>query len=216
MRKTRKLLERRRRDVSAPRGTAGRGRLRARALRPTPSMLVASCALIVALGGVAAAAIPHSATGVITACYGPSGGLKVLDAQAGAVCAQNEQKLTWNHTGSGGGGGAGMHAHVRADGTLDVARSTPGIAVTRVPHGLIHPPFPVYCLTLPAPAVNVVATIEKTTSEFPDGTTSYTADGLNASVDPAVMNAAWACPAGTDAAILNSQRPNGGFYAQFE
>jgi hypothetical protein len=173
-------------------------------------MLVASCALIAALGGVAAAAIPHSTTGVITGCYGPSGNLRVIDAQAGEVCRHPETQLTWNQ--GGGGAGAGMYAHVRADGTLDVPRSTVGITVTRVLHGS----FPVYCLKLPSPAVNVVASLEKASNEGPGGSVSYTSHGINATVDPGVMTSVWPCPSGTDAAVLNTQQPTGGFYAQFE
>ena len=218
MRKTRKLLERRRHEGGrAPGGIHGGDMLRARAFRPTPSMLVASCALIVALGGVAAAAIPHSTTGIITACYGPVGGLRVIDAQAGAACAPAEKQLTWNQAGAGGG--AGMHAHVRADGTLDVARSSPGITMTRVGHGQNFPPFPVYCFTLPSQPDNVVASLEKTTTEtdpmLPPGSVSFAHHALNGSVDPAVTVTAWGCPTATRAAVLLSERPNGAFYAQF-
>jgi hypothetical protein len=55
---------------------------------------------------VAWAAIPNSSTGVINACYGKSGAVRVIDAQAGASCAKGEQSLTWNQQGEQGPPGA--------------------------------------------------------------------------------------------------------------
>ena len=73
--------------------------------RPSPAMVVAVIALLVALGGVAAASIPGK-VGVISACYlKTSGSLRVFDtAKPGASgrCHQNERTLTWNRQGPQG------------------------------------------------------------------------------------------------------------------
>ena len=53
-------------------------------------------ALLVAAVGLATAAVPHTATSVISACYKTSGGaLRVIDRQAGAVCTTGERLLEW-------------------------------------------------------------------------------------------------------------------------
>ncbi len=73
--------------------------------RPSPAMVVVVIALLVALGGVAAASIPGNG-GVITACYLKTGGsLRVLDTSlpgASGRCHQNERTLTWNQRGRQG------------------------------------------------------------------------------------------------------------------
>ncbi len=73
--------------------------------RPSPAMVVAAIALLVALGGVAAASIPGSG-GVISACYlKTSGSLRVFDTSkpgASGRCHQNERTLTWNRQGPQG------------------------------------------------------------------------------------------------------------------
>lgn len=71
---------------------------------PSPSMAVAMGALVVALGGVAVAAIPGP-DGVIHACISdgtqllqqPPGTLRVIDS--GASCAAGETPLNFNQTG---------------------------------------------------------------------------------------------------------------------
>jgi hypothetical protein len=69
---------------------------------PSPAMVVAVIALLVALGGVAAASIPGKG-GVITGCYLKTGGsLRVVDTSkpgAGGRCHQSERTLTWNQRG---------------------------------------------------------------------------------------------------------------------
>ena len=51
-------------------------------------------------GGIAVAAIPHSETGQISACYTTGGAtpgrLRVIDRQAGEHCVSGEAALTWN------------------------------------------------------------------------------------------------------------------------
>ena len=73
--------------------------------RPSPAMVVAVIALLVALGGVAAASIPGKG-GVISACYLKTGGsLRVFDTSkpgASGRCHQNERTLTWNRQGPQG------------------------------------------------------------------------------------------------------------------
>ena len=60
---------------------------------------------VLAAVGVGYAAIP-SGDGVIHSCYNassnPSGGLRVIDAEAGAKCAKNEKPLSFNQTGPQG------------------------------------------------------------------------------------------------------------------
>ena len=119
----------------------------------------------------------------------------------------------------GSPGAISMTAHVRDDGTLDAARTAAGITMTRIGYGENYPAFPVYCFVLPRQAVNVVATLEKTTTDEligndPPGTVYFVSDGLNASLEASVI-ATWGCPAGTSAAVLSSQRPNSPLYALF-
>lgn len=49
-------------------------------------------------GGVALATIP-AGDGVIAACLGTGGSLRVIDAEAGETCRRNETLLTWNEQG---------------------------------------------------------------------------------------------------------------------
>ena len=73
--------------------------------RPSPAMAVAVIALLVALGGMAAASIPGKG-GVITACYLKTGGsLRALNTSrpgASGRCHRNERTLTWNQLGRQG------------------------------------------------------------------------------------------------------------------
>src|SRR5215213_3527772 len=56
------------------------------------------CAALLAFGAVGAyAAIPNSTNGSITACADSHGGLKVIDAEAGAVCASTKTTLTFRN-----------------------------------------------------------------------------------------------------------------------
>ena len=74
--------------------------------RPSPAMIVASIALVVALGGVAVASIP-SAGGVITSCYNTStGAVRIVDAATTRACNTGEMFLTWNQKGQKGATGA--------------------------------------------------------------------------------------------------------------
>ena len=74
--------------------------------RPSPSMIVASIALVVALGGVAVASIP-SPGGVITSCYNTStGAVRIVDAARTRACATGETFLNWNQKGQKGATGA--------------------------------------------------------------------------------------------------------------
>lgn len=73
--------------------------LRRYARRPSPSMVVAVIALLLASGGVAYAAIPNSTTGVIDGCYAiRTGALRVIDTEANPTetCTTKERALTWN------------------------------------------------------------------------------------------------------------------------
>jgi hypothetical protein len=79
-----------------------------RHIRSWKTVAVAATLVAVLSTGIGMAAIPSSGTGVITACYKKSGGnVRVIDAQAGAVCdPNNEQLVSWNQTGPQGATGA--------------------------------------------------------------------------------------------------------------
>jgi hypothetical protein len=74
---------------------------------PSPAMLVALIALVLAIGGTAIAAIPGQ-DGSISACYRMKGGaLRVI--AAGKSCAKGERQIAWNQRGpSGPRGDAGV------------------------------------------------------------------------------------------------------------
>lgn len=58
---------------------------------------------VLVLGGFAYAAIPDSSSKVISGCYQKQNGkLRVIDAQAGEACDQNELSVSWNQTGPRG------------------------------------------------------------------------------------------------------------------
>src|SRR3954471_21443786 len=62
--------------------------------RPSPAMIVAIAALVLAAGGFAVAAIP-SADGTIHGCYKKDGGaLRVVKGAGG--CKAGERALSWN------------------------------------------------------------------------------------------------------------------------
>jgi hypothetical protein len=81
-------------------------RFLAKKLRPSPALIVAIAALVVALGGVAYATIPDS-NGVIRGCYLKAiGSLRVVDPSAGQHCATAvETPIQWNQTGLQGPAG---------------------------------------------------------------------------------------------------------------
>jgi hypothetical protein len=62
--------------------------------RPSPGLIVGFLALVVALGGVAYAAIP-SADGTITACVQQSVYVRIIDAEAGQRCLRWEKTIRW-------------------------------------------------------------------------------------------------------------------------
>ena len=215
MRKTRKLLELRGQDahIGADKRTA-RG---ARRCRPTPSMLVASCALIAALGGVAAAAIPHSTTGVITACYGPVGSLRVIDAQAGAACLPPRRS-------SRGTRRARAAAPACTRTSSPTGRSTSPIeprhhddaADTRadlpwVPGLLLHAAQPARQRRRDAREDD-----DREPPDWPTGTVFFPNNVFNASVDPGVDGRGLGVPRRHERRGGHLRRPDGAVYARFE
>jgi hypothetical protein len=88
--------------------------------RPTPAGAIALAALIVALGGVAFAAIPDSG-GTVHACYQKANGsLRVVESESD--CRTNEKPLAL----SAGGQSVGSHivARVRSTGPVPVNANT--------------------------------------------------------------------------------------------
>jgi hypothetical protein len=73
------------------------------ASRPRVALVTAICTIMVT-GGVAVASIPGG-DGVIHACYGKKGVLKVIDADAKS-CPHGTTELTWNQTGVPGPAGS--------------------------------------------------------------------------------------------------------------
>ena len=64
--------------------------------RPSPAMVVALLALLIAASGAAIADIPSRWDGVITACRdNRSGVLRVIDAEGGQTCTSKETELAW-------------------------------------------------------------------------------------------------------------------------
>ena len=57
--------------------------------------IIAIAAGVVLAAGVSYAAIPHSVTGRIGACYGKKGDLRAIDVEAGDVCDPKETFLSW-------------------------------------------------------------------------------------------------------------------------
>ncbi len=72
------------------------------AMSGSKTTVAAVAVAIAAVGGGAYAAIPNSTTGVITGCRDASGGLRVIDKQAGAICPAGTTQLEWNQQGRTG------------------------------------------------------------------------------------------------------------------
>jgi hypothetical protein len=71
-------------------------------LRPSPALAVSIIALVLALGGVAWAAIPDG-SGMIHGCYNTKGGqLSVIDTATGQTCGASQTALNFNQTGPPG------------------------------------------------------------------------------------------------------------------
>src|SRR5450631_2184137 len=75
---------------------------------PSPALVVAFIALLVAVGGAAFAAIPDKA-GLVHSCYQKNGGgLRVVDTtrhSSAGRCRKSEKALTWSQRGPIGGQG---------------------------------------------------------------------------------------------------------------
>lgn len=94
--------------------------------RPSPGTAFGAAALMIALGGVAFAAIPDS-SGTIHGCYQKSNGnLRVVDSAS--ECRNTERAIAWNQEGPPGSGGlAGVisdeesgEVSTESDGYLDL------------------------------------------------------------------------------------------------
>jgi hypothetical protein len=70
---------------------------------PSPAMLVALIALVLAIGGTAIAGLPGG-DGSISACYRKQGGALRLIA-AGKSCAKGEKRIAWSQRGPAGAAG---------------------------------------------------------------------------------------------------------------
>jgi len=91
-------------------------------------LVLATLALLAALGGAAWAAIPGPA-GIIHGCYNKhSGQLRVINTAVGARCRRREGALNWSETGPpgprGGGGPAGKTGKTGATGKTGLTGQT--------------------------------------------------------------------------------------------
>ena len=77
------------------------------AMRNITAAIAAATTAIVVTGSIAIAAIPDSATKVITGCYSKSSGaLVIIDKQAGKSCTASQIELSWAQQGVPGLPGA--------------------------------------------------------------------------------------------------------------
>lgn len=87
-----------------------------RVRRPSPALVLAVIALLIALGGATYAAIPGS-DGVIRGCYKNGGNLRVVESASD--CKQSETAISWSQEGPAGppgppgppGSGAAVSGH---------------------------------------------------------------------------------------------------------
>jgi hypothetical protein len=123
---------------------------------PRRRVLLIVAALVAVGAGAAYATIPDSA-GVIHACYGSNGALKVLDTAQGQ-CAKNETALAWNQRGPQGPpgpiGATGPQGPAGTVATLDALNGIPcrGVrgkyATVRVDYGTgLDAPVSITCVT---------------------------------------------------------------------
>jgi hypothetical protein len=111
---------------------------RSRPQLPSPAMMVALLALLVAVGGVAVASIPGP-SGVIRGCYSKSSGtLRVIDSKK--TCSKKrERTLRWNQQGPRGlqgfQGQPGNNGNDGQNGTAgrDAASAVMGTTTTPIP-----------------------------------------------------------------------------------
>jgi hypothetical protein len=88
--------------------------------RRLPIKVALAAVGVVAIVGIASAAIPDAA-GVIHGCYGNrTGVLRVINTESNPPqrCLASETALTWNQTGPSGQSGGGPWAVIHSDGTL--------------------------------------------------------------------------------------------------
>jgi hypothetical protein len=139
---------------------------RIRRYRPSPGTAFGFAALVIALGGVAFAAIPDS-NGTIHACFQKNGGA-VRVVESAAECRSAEQALAWNQRGpqgatgatgpqgipgSGAGGSDVAYARIGDVNTPGFSHSKNVIGVERIPDSDVGGYDE--CWDLTAPAVNV-------------------------------------------------------------
>ena len=113
---------------------------------------------VIALGGIAFAAIPDS-KGEISACYDrTTGALRVIDVEAGTTCLASEVPLSWNRTGAqaqpGGQGPVGPEGPAGPQGPAG-AQGPPGAPDAPSPSG---PP--------PGEGVRAYATVVRGSSDY--------------------------------------------------
>jgi hypothetical protein len=101
------------------------------------TLILGALLVAVAAAGIGYAAIPHSSTGVISACKDNKGTLKAIDAEAGQICNANQQPLSWNQQGpqgpAGAQGPAGPQGSVGPAGPSGVILSGQAVALGKSP-----------------------------------------------------------------------------------
>jgi hypothetical protein len=183
-------------------------------LRPSPALVVALFAVVLAAGGVAVGATKPDSKKIVACADDRSGVLRLAEKEK---CPKGDKRVAWRVNGAGPAGPAGpagqdgldgldgssgvdgvdgedgtpgsalAYGHVNPDGTLDGPRSKNVDSVTKLSGSSAG----VYCIALTVPAVNVVATLD---GNIGDG----------ASVRPIIrasLTVASGCPAETDVTV---------------
>ena len=100
-------------------------------------VIVAAVAFLAVAAGVGYASIPSS-SGTISACRDNKGVLRVIDAEAGQTCANNQQLLTWNQQGPAGPPGpAGISGYETVIASADTNGDNEATATVQCPPGKV-------------------------------------------------------------------------------
>jgi hypothetical protein len=70
-------------------------------LRPSPALVLAMVAVVIAMRGVAIGSVPDS-IGKISACYGKNGMLRIGDSSKKGRCARGQHRISWSQKGPAG------------------------------------------------------------------------------------------------------------------
>jgi hypothetical protein len=107
------------------------------------TLMSVSLIVLLALGGIATAAIPNSTSKVFHACYkSKTGAVRIIDYQRGKRCARGEKLIAWNQKGARGPVGARGIAGTRGATGPKGTQGASGPKGVRGPAGLQGPGGP--------------------------------------------------------------------------